>query len=231
MHYRLGRELKALSKIFTLVGILVNVFLLYHYLENEYFLRMKIYYTVVFIFLMILLWVFGKVINGVGVMLTTQGKMLHEPKLEEPEDEDSIKSTFLAFCHAFKKNKKAFVSLIVVCVILLGGGIYAKVTYDHYHVYDGIWKIEGNLEGNYFDIRGDDVAFFETNRDEDRKSSYKCVYVGSRTNNDVKFYCQTYDYESANDYKSKEIDQTIHLNRINNDELEVNGKRYNRIPD
>ena len=57
---------------------------------------------------MILLWVFGKVINGVGVMLTTQGKMLHEPKLEEPEDEDSIKSTFLAFCHAFKKNKKAF---------------------------------------------------------------------------------------------------------------------------
>ena len=77
MHYRLGRELKALSKIFTLVGILVNVFLLYHYLENEYFLRMKIYYTVVFIFLMILLWVFGKVINGVGVMLTTQGKMLH----------------------------------------------------------------------------------------------------------------------------------------------------------
>lgn len=112
MHYRLGRELKALSKIFTLVGILVNVFLLYHYLENEYFLRMKIYYTVVFIFLMILLWVFGKVINGVGVMLTTQGKMLHEPKLEEPEDEESIKSTFLAFCHAFKKNKKAFASPI-----------------------------------------------------------------------------------------------------------------------
>lgn len=108
MHYRLGRELKALSKIFTLVGILVNVFLLYHYLENEYFLRMKIYYTVVFIFLMILLWVFGKVINGIGVMLTTQGKMLHEPKIEEPEDEESIKSTFLAFCHAFKKNKKAF---------------------------------------------------------------------------------------------------------------------------
>lgn len=231
MHYRLGRELKALSKIFTLVGILVNVFLLYHYLENEYFLRMKIYYTVVFIFLMILLWVFGKVINGVGVMLTTQGKMLHEPKLEEPEDEDSIKSTFLAFCHAFKKNKKAFASLIVVCVILLGGGIYAKVNYDIQHAYDGIWRIEGDLEGNYFDIRGDDVAFFETNRDEDRKSSYKCVYVGSRTNNDVKFYCQTYDYESTNDYKSKEIDQTIHLNRINNDELEVNGKRYNRLSD
>lgn len=231
MHYRLGRELKALSKIFTLVGILVNVFLLYHYLENEYFLRMKIYYTVVFIFLMILLWVFGKVINGIGVMLTTQGKMLHEPKLEETENEESIKSTFLAFCHAFKKNKKAFGSLIVVCVILLGGGIYAKVNYDINHVYDGIWRIEGDLEGNYFDIRGDDVAFFETNRDEDRKSSYKCVYVGSRTNNDVKFYCQTYDYESANDYKSKEIDQTIHLNRINNDELEVNGKRYNRIPD
>lgn len=231
MHYRLGRELKALSKIFTLVGILVNVFLLYHYLENEYFLRMKIYYTVVFIFLMILLWVFGKVINGIGVMLTTQGKMLHEPKLEETENEESIKSTFLAFCHAFKKNKKAFGSLIVVCVILLGGGIYAKVNYDINHVYDGIWRIEGDLEGNYFDIRGDDVAFFETNRDEDRKSSYKCVYVGSRTNNDVKFYCQTYDYESTNDYKSKEIDQTIHLNRINNDELEVNGKRYNRLSD
>ena len=47
----------------------------------------------------------------------------------------------------------------------------------------------------------------------------------------MKFYCQTYDYESTNDYKSKEIDQTIHLNRINNNELEVNGKRYNRIPD
>lgn len=130
MHYRLGRELKALSKIFTLIGILVNAFLLYYYLENEYFLRTKIFFTVVFVFLMILLWVFGRVINGVGVMLTTQGKMLHEPKLEEPEDEYSIKSTFLAFCHAFKKNKKAFASLIVVCVILLGGGIYAKVTYD-----------------------------------------------------------------------------------------------------
>lgn len=178
---------------------------------------------------MILVWVFGKVINGIGVILTTQGKMLHEPKLEELEDEESIKSTFMAFCHAFKKNKKVFVSLIVVCVILLGGGIYAKVNYDINHVYDGIWKIEGDLEGNYFDIRGDDVAFFETNRDEDRKSSYKCVYVGSRTNNDVKFYCQTYDYESTNDYKSKEIDQPIHLNRINNDELEVNGKRYNRL--
>ena len=206
MHYRLGRELKALSKIFTLIGILVNAFLLYFYLGNNYLLSRKIYYAVIFVFLMILVWVFGK-------------------------DKESIKSTFMAFCHAFKKNKKVFVSLIVVCVILLGGGIYAKVTYDHYHVYDGIWKIEGDLEGNYFDIRGDDVAFFETNRDEDRKSSYKCVYVGSRTNNDVKFYCQTYDYESANDYKSKEIDQTIHRNRINNDELEVNGKRYNRIPD
>ena len=55
---------------------------------------------------MILVWVFGKAINGIGVMLTTQGKMLNEPKLEEPEDEESIKSTFLAFCHAFKKNKK-----------------------------------------------------------------------------------------------------------------------------
>lgn len=231
MHYRLGRELKALSKIFTLIGILVNAFLLYFYLGNNYLLSRKIYYAVIFVFLMILVWVFGKVINGVGVILTTQGKMLHEPKIEEPENEESIKSTFMAFCHAFKKNKKVFVSLIVVCVILLGGGIYAKVTYDHYHVYDGIWKIEGDLKGNYFDIRGDDVAFFETNRDEDRKSSYKCVYVGSRTNNDVKFYCQTYDYESTNDYKSKEINQTIHLNRINNDELEVNGKRYNRIPD
>lgn len=232
MHYRLGRELKALSKIFTLIGILVNVFLLYHYLGNEYFLRMKIYYTVVFIFLMILLWVFGKVINGIGVMLTTQGKMLHEPKLEEPEDEESIKSTFLAFCHAFKKNKKAFGSFIVVCVILLGGGIYVKVNYDSNHVYDGMWTIEGDLEGNYFDIRGDDVAFYETNRGEEKeKSEYKCIYVGSRTNNEVKFYCQTYDYTSTYDYKSKEIDQTIHLNRISNGKIEVNGKRYNRISD
>ncbi|MFR5480914.1 hypothetical protein [Catenibacterium sp.] len=40
---------------------------------------------------MILLWVFGKAINGIGVMLTTQGKMLHEPKLEEAEDEESIR--------------------------------------------------------------------------------------------------------------------------------------------
>ena len=231
MHYRLGRELKALSKIFTLIGILVNAFLLYHYLGNNYLLSRKIYYAVIFVFLMILVWVFGKVINGIGLILTTQGKMLNEPKLEEPEDEESIKSTFLAFCHAFKKNKKVLVSLIVVCVILLGGGIYAKVTYDHYHVYDGIWKIEGNLEGNYFTIRGDEVKFYETNRDEERKSSYKCVYVGSRTKNDVNFYCQTYDYESTYDYKSKEIDQTIHLNRINNVEFEVDGKRYNRISD
>ena len=231
MHYRLGRELKALSKIFTLIGILVNVFLLYHYLGNEYFLRMKIYYTVVFIFLMILVWVFGKVINGIGVILTTQGKMLHEPKIEEPENEESIKTTFLAFCHAFKKNKKVFVSLIVVCVILLGGGIYVKVNYDNNHVYDGMWTIEGDLEGNYFDIRGDEVAFFETNRDEDRKSEYKCIYVGNRTKNDVNFYCQTYDYESTYDYKSKEIDQTIHLNRISNGKIEVDGKRYNRISD
>lgn len=128
-------------------------------------------------------------------------------------------------------SKKVFVSLIFVCVILLGGGIYAKVTYDHYHVYDGIWKIEGDLEGNYFTIRGDEVKFYETNRDEERKSSYKCVCVGSRTKNDVNFYCQTYDYESTYDYKSKEIDQTIHLNRINNVEFEVDGKRYNRISD
>lgn len=231
MHYRLGRELKALSKIFTLIGILVNAFLLYFYLGNNYLLSRKICYAVIFVFLMILVWVFGKAINGIGVMLTTQGKMLNEPKLEEPEDEESIKSTFLAFCYAFKKNKKVFVSLIVVCVILLGGGIYAKVTYDHYHVYDGIWKIEGDLEGNYFTIRGDEVKFYETNRDEERKSSYKCVYVGSRTKNDVNFYCQTYDYESTYDYKSKEIDQTIHLNRINNVEFEVDGKRYNRISD
>ena len=37
MHYRLGRELKALSKIFTLIGILVNAFLLYYYVGNECF--------------------------------------------------------------------------------------------------------------------------------------------------------------------------------------------------
>lgn len=164
MHYRLGRELKALSKIFTLIGILVNAFLLYFYLVNNYLLSRKIYYAVIFVFLMILVWIFGKSINGIGVMLTTQGKMLHEPKIEEPENEKSIKSTFLAFCHVFKKNKKVFVSLIVVCVVLLGGGIYAKVNYDINHAYDGIWNIEGDLEGNYFDIRGDDVAFFETNR-------------------------------------------------------------------
>ena len=232
MHYRLGRELKALSKIFTLIGILVNAFLLYFYLGHNYLLSRKIYYAVIFVFLMILTWVFGKAINGLGVMLTTQGKMLHEPKLEEPEDEDSIKSTFLAFCHAFKKNKKVFVSLIIVCVILLGGGVYAKVNYDINHVYDGTWKIEGDLEGNYFTICGDDVEFFETNRDEERrKSEYKCTYVGSRTNNEVRFYCQTYDYTSTYDYKSKEIDQTIHLNRINNVEFEVDGKRYNKIFD
>ena len=227
MHYRLGRELKALSKIFTLIGILVNAFLLYFYLGNNYLLSRKIYYAVIFVFLMILVWIFGKAINGIGVMLTTQGKMLHEPKIEEPENEKSIKSTFLAFCHVFKKNKKVFVSLIVVCVILLGGGIYAKVNYDINHAYDGIWNIEGDLEGNYFDIRGDDVAFFETNRGEEkRKSEYKCIYAGSRTNNDVNFYCQTYDYTSTYDYKSKEIEQTIHLNRTNNNELEVNGKKY-----
>ena len=232
MHYRLGRELKALSKIFTLIGILVNAFLLYSYVGNEYYLRRKIYYTVIFVFLMILLWVFGKVINGIGVMLTTQGKMLHEPKLEEPEDEESIKSTFMAFCHAFKKNKIVFGSLILVCVILLGGGIYVKVNYDNNHVYDGMWTIEGDLEGNYFDIRGDDVAFYETNRGEEKeKSEYKCIYVGNRTNNEVRFYCQTYDYESTYDYKSKEIDQIIHLNRISNGKIEVDGKRYNRISD
>ena len=89
MHYRLGRELKALSKIFTLIGILVNAFLLYFYLGNNYLLSRKIYYAVIFVFLMILVWVFGKVINGIGVILTTQGKMLHEPKLEEPEDEEN----------------------------------------------------------------------------------------------------------------------------------------------
>lgn len=232
MHYRLGRELKALSKIFTLIGILVNAFLLYHYLGNEYFLKMKIYYTVIFVFLMILVWVFGKAINGIGVMLTTQGKMLHEPKIEEPEDEESIKNTFMAFCHAFKKNKKAFGSLIVVCVLLLGGGIYAKVTYDHYHAYDGMWNIEGDLEGNYFIIDGDEVTFYETNRDEERKeSSYKCIYVGSLINNKVNFYSQSYDYTSDRDYKTKEIDQTIYLNRINNVKFEVDGKKYNRISD
>lgn len=232
MHYRLGRELKALSKIFTLIGILVNAFLLYYYVGNECFLRRKIFFTVIFVFLMILLWVFGKAINGIGVMLTTQGKVLHEPKLEEPENEESIKSTFKAFCHAFKKNKIVFGSLILVCVILLGGGIYVKVNYDINHVYDGMWTIEGDLEGNYFDIRGDDVAFYETNRGEEKeKSEYKCIYVGSRTNNEVKFYCQTYDYTSTYDYKSKEIDQTIHLNRISNGKIEVDGKRYNKISD
>ena len=232
MHYRLGRELKALSKIFTLIGIPVNAFLLYYYVGNNYLLSRKIYYVVIFVFLMILVWVFGKVINGIGVILTTQGKMLHEPKLEEPEDEESIKSTFLAFCHAFKKNKIVFGSLILVCVILLGGGIYVKVNYDSNHVYDGMWTIEGDLEGNYFDIRGDDVAFYETNRGEEKeKSEYKCIYVGNRTNNEVKFYCQTYDYTSTYDYKSKEIDQTIHLNRISNGKIEVDGKRYNRITD
>ena len=57
---------------------------------------------------------------------------------------------FFAFCHAFKKNKKAFGSLIVVCVILLVGGIYAKVNYDIHHAYDGTWYLEGNLEGDTF---------------------------------------------------------------------------------
>lgn len=232
MHYRLGRELKALSKIFTLIGILVNAFLLYFYLGNNYLLSRKIYYAVIFVFLMILVWVFGKVINGVGVILTTQGKMLHEPKLEEPEDEESIKSTFLAFCHAFKKNKKAFASLIVVCVILLGGGIYAKVNYDIQHAYDGIWYLEGNLEGDTFFINGDEVYFYEINDYENREVSLvKSQYKGKLKKDKVEFYSYSYDYTSTYDYKSKEIDQTIHLNRINNDELEVNGKRYNRIPD
>lgn len=181
---------------------------------------------------MILTWVFGKAINGIGVMLTTHGKMVHEPKLEEPEDEDSIKSTFLAFCHAFKKNKKVFVSLIVVCVLLLDGGIYAKVNYDIQHEYDGIWKTEGNLEEPYFNIQGDDVVFYVYNKDEERKKTlYKSIYAGTLTKNEVRFYSCFYDYTSTYDYKSKEIDQTVHLNRINNDELEINGKRYNRIPD
>lgn len=229
MHYRLGRELKALSKIFTLIGILVNAFLLYHYLENEYFLKMKIYYTVIFVFLMILVWVFGKAINGIGVMLTTQGKMLHEPKLEESEDEESIKSTFMAFCHAFKKNKKAFGLLIVVCVILLGGGIYAKVNDDMQHEYDGIWYINSDIEGDFFYIHGDNVYFYETNKNEERKVSLvKSKYEGERIKNKVQFYSYSYDYTSTNDYKTKEIDKTIKLNRINNGEFKVDGKTYKR---
>ena len=62
----------------TLIGILVNAFLLYFYLGNNYLLSRKIYYAVIFVFLMILVWVFGKAINGIGVMLTTQGKMLRQ---------------------------------------------------------------------------------------------------------------------------------------------------------
>ncbi len=82
---------------------------------------MKIDYTVVFIFLMILLWVFGKVINGIGVMLTTQGKMLHEPKIEEPEDEESIKSTFLlhSVMHSRRIKKHLVHSLSYVSFYLL----------------------------------------------------------------------------------------------------------------
>lgn len=229
MHYRLGRELKALSKIFTLIGILVNAFLLYYYLGNEYFLRTKIFFTVVFVFLMILLWVFGKAINGIGVMLTTQGKMLHEPKLEEAEDEESIKSTFLAFCHAFKKNKKAFASLIVVCVILLGGGIYAKVNYDIQHAYDGIWYLEGNLEGDTFYINGDEVYFYEINDYENREVSFiKSEYKGELKKDKVEFYSCSYDYTSDDDYKTKKIDKTIYLTRLSNVEFKVDGKTYNR---
>lgn len=60
---------------------------------------------------------------------------------------------------------------------------------------------------------------------------YKCIYVGSLINNKVNFYSQSYDYTSNNDYKTKEIDQTIYLNRINNVKFEVDGKKYNRISD
>lgn len=178
---------------------------------------------------MILLWVFGKVINGVGVMLTAQGKMLNEPKLEEPEDEDSIKSTFLAFCHAFKKNKKAFGSLIVVCVILLGGGIYAKVNYDIQHAYDGLWYLEGNLEGDTFYIDGDEVYFYEINDYQNREVSFiKTEYKGELKKDKVEFYSCSYDYTSDDDYKTKKIDKTIYLTRLSNVEFKVDGKTYNR---
>lgn len=103
------------------------------------------------------------------------------------------------------------------------------MNYDIHHAYDGLWYLEGNLEGDTFYIDGDEVYFYEINDYQNREVSFiKTEYKGELKKDKVEFYSCSYDYTSDDDYKTKKIDKTIYLTRLSNVEFKVDGKTYNR---
>lgn len=250
MRYNLGRKLKKLSDIMFIVAVVTNSIFLFYYLTYSYVLIRKISYIVIFVFITFIAWVFSEGLYGIGEILIAQDEILRGQKKDtsiQKEYKDDLlveefknKNTDLdeeivekshtsdeGFLHKLKNNKKVFYTLVIVCVLALGGGIYSKVKYDYLHQYDGIWRLSGNLEGDYYYIEGNKVEFCTLKEDEDGiKVLYKSVYRGERRNNSVAFTSYSYDYTDYNKCKTKKIHKVISLNRISYGAFHVDGKCY-----
>ena len=252
MRYKLGKELKTLSKIMFIAALVTNILLLLYFLYFNYILRIKIFYIVVSVLLSFIAWVLCKGLYAIGEILIAQDEILKEQKKTRItktsyKDEDGLliedfrnKDTDLdelvektstankGFLYRLKNNKIIFYTLIIACVIALGGGIYSKVKYDIQHEYDGIWRLGGDLEGDSFYIDGNYVSFSIYRTDNNGKQTlYQDSYRGERHKNYVTFTSYLYDYDTDyNHYKTKKIHKVIYLKRISYGAFDVDGKCY-----
>ena len=147
---------------------------------------------------------------------------------------DSEKRTkYFSMIKADKKLFKRFVIGVIVAVIILGGCIYAKVSYDAVHQYDGIWVLWDDKESGYLEINGDDVTYYDDMIDQSDvyEDLYEEIYYGKRDGNKITYtkhksmpyhpYYESYsadDYQVENDYK-----ETVKFKKLSNGEIEIDG--------
>lgn len=249
MRYKLGRKLEKLSDIMFLVALVTNVLLLFDFLTYNYEIRKKIFYIVIFVFLSFIAWVFSEGLYAIGEILIAQDEIIRGQKRDtsiKKEYEDDLlveefrnKNTDLdeeveefstdnqGFLYKLKNNKKVFYTLVIVCVLALGGSIYSKVKYDYLHQYDGIWYLGSDLEGDSFYIDGNKVSLYIRRKNNERKPTmYQSVYEGERNKNYVTFTSCLYDYTDYDKYKTKKVHKVIYLKRISYNAFDVDGKCY-----
>lgn len=124
---------------------------------------------------------------------------------------DSEKRTkYFSMIKADKKLYKRFIIRVIVAVVILGCGIYAKACHDAVYQYDGIWALWDNKEYGYIEINGEDVTYYDELIDQSDvyEDLYEDIYYGKIDGNKITYtkhksmpYHPYYESYSADDYQ------------------------------
>lgn len=146
------------------------------------------------------------------------------------------RSKYFSMIKADKKLSKRFIIGVIVAVVILGGGIYAKLRYDAVHQYDGIWALLDDKELGYIEINGEDVTYYEDLIDQSDvyEDLYEKIYYGKIDGNEITYtkykrmpYHSYYESYSADDYKvENDYKKTVYFQKLSYGEIEIDDYYY-----